>query len=244
MIRPAEALQTSYVWFDLGYTLVYQEREETYRQFWLEQGIELSLEDIEQAYHLTDKLFMREYPGALGKQINTFMPWYLGVLNYKLGIRFDLHDQCCRLREIQTSQQSGWKPFPFSQSVLAQLKNASIGVGLISNWDASAKIVLEETGLLPYLDHIVVSSEVQLEKPDVRIFLRAAELAGVDPKHCLYVGDNYYDDVVGSSKAGMKPFLINRFGTLGIEEITFERTLLSVEELPKLLFRQGNKIIS
>lgn len=94
------------------------------------------------------------------------------------------------------------------------------------------------------MDHIIVSSEVQVEKPDVRIFLKAAELAGVDPKQCLYVGDNYYDDVVGSAKAGMKPILINRFGTLGIEEITFERTLLSVEELPELLFRQDNKIIS
>ncbi|MED4599193.1 HAD-IA family hydrolase [Paenibacillus validus] len=237
-------MQTSYIWFDLGYTLVYQEREKEYQQFWLEQGIELSLEDIEEAYHLTDKLFMREYPGALGKQIHTYMPWYVGVLNYTLGVRFDLHDQCRRLRDIQIAQSPRWKPFPFSHPVLALLKKASVGIGLISNWDASARTVLEETGLLPYLDHIIVSSEVQVEKPDVRIFLKAAELAGVDPKQCLYVGDNYYDDVVGSAKAGMKPILINRFGTLGIEEITFERTLLSVEELPELLFRQDNKIIS
>ncbi len=80
-------MQTSYIWFDLGYTLVYQEREKEYQQFWLEQGIELSLEDIEEAYHLTDKLFMREYPGALGKQIHTYMPgmWACSIIRWASG---------------------------------------------------------------------------------------------------------------------------------------------------------------
>ena len=37
---------------------------------------------------------------------------------------------------------------------------------------------------------------------------------------CIYVGDNYYDDAVGSRKVGMPALIINRFGLLGTEEIT------------------------
>lgn len=51
----------------------------------------------------------------------------------------------------------------------------------------------------------------------------------------MYVGDNYYDDVIGSSKVGMESCLINRFGNVGIEEIDSVRTISSVADLPRLL---------
>ena len=35
----------------------------------------------------------------------------------------------------------------------------------------------------------------------------------------MYVGDNYYDDCLGSRKVGMNALIINRFGSLGVEEI-------------------------
>ena len=35
----------------------------------------------------------------------------------------------------------------------------------------------------------------------------------------MYIGDNYYDDAVGSRKAGMQALILNRFGNMGVEEI-------------------------
>lgn len=224
----------SFIWFDLGYTLVYQEREPVYRQFLLERGIDLPLAQIELAYHQTDKLFMRDYPGALGKERHSFYPWYLGVLNYKLGLHFPLQEQYARLTELQGGQ-TVWRAYPFAKEVLRTLKERSLGIGLISNWDGTARAVLEETGLLPYFDHIIVSSEVHIEKPDEAIFRRALEEAGVPAQACLYVGDNYYDDVVGSAKVGMKSLLINRFGTFGIEELVGVRPIASIRDLPRWL---------
>jgi putative hydrolase of the HAD superfamily len=224
----------SFIWFDLGYTLVYQEREAVYRRFLLERGIDLPLEQIEQAYHQTDKLFMREYPGVLGKEPHSFMPWYLGVLNYRLGVRFPLQEQYARLMELQDGKRV-WRAYPFAKEVLAELRARSLGIGLISNWDATARNVLEDTGLLPYFDHIIVSSEVRAEKPEEAIFRLALRAAGLPAHACLYVGDNYYDDVVGSAKVGMQSLLINRFGTLGIEELKGVRTISSIQEIPRLL---------
>ncbi|MBH5316978.1 HAD-IA family hydrolase [Paenibacillus sp. GSMTC-2017] len=228
-------MKKTFIWFDLGYTLVYLPREQVYRQFLEENGINMSLEKLERAYHATDKQFMREYPGALGKEVTTFMPWYIGVLNYKLGLQFDLNKQSQRMQEIQHVRKQKWLPFPYSKKVLEQLKKHAIGIGLISNWDASARKVLEEGELLPYFDHIVISSEIGVEKPTEEIFLRAMRLAGLSPEECLYVGDNYYDDVVGSARVGMDSVLINRFGTYGIEELTCEHIVTSIEEVPLLL---------
>ncbi|SDI02346.1 HAD family hydrolase [Paenibacillus naphthalenovorans] len=228
-------MPVSFVWFDLGYTLVYQERENVYRQFLLEQGIDIGLESIEHAYHLTDKLFMREYPGALGQEMHTFYPWYIGVLNYTLQLSFPLSDQCERLRQIEKCRGLFWRTYPFVPSVLQLLKERSLGLGLISNWDLTARKVLEENKLSEYFDHIIVSSEVGVAKPDVEIFKKALQVSGVGPEQSLYVGDNYYDDVIGSSKVGMESCLINRFGNVGIEEIDSVRTISSVADLPRLL---------
>ena len=54
---------------------------------------------------------------------------------------------------------------------------------------------------------------------DQEIFNLAMQKANVSPQACIYVGDNYYDDAVGSRKVGMQTLILNRFGTLGVEEI-------------------------
>jgi putative hydrolase of the HAD superfamily len=79
---------------------------------------------------------------------------------------------------------------------------------------------LNRAGLIGYFDHLVISCEVGCKKPDARIFNLALAKAGVNGRECLYVGDNYYDDALGSRKVGMQSLIINRFGLLGVEEIT------------------------
>ncbi|MUT67619.1 HAD family hydrolase [Paenibacillus sp. NEAU-GSW1] len=236
-------MQKSFIWFDLGYTLVYQNRESAYRTLLLEQGIDhIPLEEIEKAYHMTDKLFMRQYPGALGKELYSFYPWYIGTLNYSLNVSFDLRKQCERLLQLQGEQQPMWRSFPFAAEVLGKLKRHNFGVGLISNWNKSCRDVLADNGLASYFDEIVVSAEVGLEKPDKRIFIKAMSEAGVKPEQCVYVGDNYYDDVIGSAGAGIDCYLINRFGRLGIEELQYDRLIVSIEELPELLLKPEQMI--
>ena len=61
-------MKISYIWFDIGYTLLYMQREITYQQVLKEYGAEVSLEKLEKYFHLTDKLFMREYQGVFLKE--------------------------------------------------------------------------------------------------------------------------------------------------------------------------------
>ncbi|WP_445506074.1 hypothetical protein [Niallia sp. 03190] len=65
-------MKHTYIWFDIGYTLLYQQREKIYDQYLKEQNIHLPIQKIEEAYHYADKLFMREYPGILGTKQTIF----------------------------------------------------------------------------------------------------------------------------------------------------------------------------
>ncbi len=212
-------MSVSYIWFDMGYTLVYMQREITYQQALKKLGVFASLDDLERAFHVTDKQFMREYPGVFLNERGVYMPWFLGAMNYRLGIRLDV----CRLdtvwHGIQKEVENYWLPFDGVHEVLQKLKSDSIGLGIISNWDDTAHNVLNGAELADYFDPIIISSEVNCKKPDAEIFELALERAGVSADQCLYVGDNYYDDAIGSRAVGMQALILNRFGKLGVEEI-------------------------
>jgi putative hydrolase of the HAD superfamily len=208
-----------FIWFDLGYTLLYKQREEPYRTVLAEMGFDVRLDSLEREYHIVDKFFMREYPGVFGRDPDTFMPWFLGHLNYRLGVRADLAAMWARLKRQQNGGAASWVPFANARTTLAELGRRGIRLGVISNWDRSARPILERHGLSGSFEQIVISSEVGCEKPDPAIFKLAMHSAGVEPQECLYVGDNFYVDAVGARGAGMKCLIVNRFGRVGVEEI-------------------------
>lgn len=228
-----------YLWFDLGYTLVKTDRERVYREVLAAFGVVRSLEEITLAYHRTDKLFMREYRGVLGKDGRFYMPWYIGCLNYMLGEALPIEEVMVVHREKVQAQTTHWAAFPFAKPTLRKLKESGFGIGLISNWNETARRVLAETGLEQELDHIVISSEAGCEKPDPAIFHIALRQAGVSASESLYIGDNYYDDVIGAERVGMNCLLINPYERKGIEELTHKHIIASIEEVPELLAFAG-----
>ena len=213
-------LTVSYVWFDVGYTLLYMQRETTYKQALKDFGHEISLDDIEREFHLTDKLFMRKYPGIFLKAKDVYMPKYLRILNDRLGLNVNVSELDLRWEEIKRNTTNYWLPFNGVKEVLVELKRRSTGLGVISNWDQTARDILSATRLIDFFDHLIISSEVGCVKPDERIFEIALQRAEVPAGNCIYIGDNYYDDALGSRKVGMNALIINRFGKLGVEEIT------------------------
>jgi putative hydrolase of the HAD superfamily len=77
-------------------------------------------------------------------------------------------------------------------------------VGAVSNGLPDVQYhKLETLGLRDAFTCIVLSEESGIRKPDPEIFRRAADLLGVPPSTCLYVGDSYDSDIVGAKAAGM-----------------------------------------
>jgi putative hydrolase of the HAD superfamily len=213
-----ENMRITTVWFDLGSTLVRTSREKTYSKVLEQYGYHFPVQKLAEEFHLADKYFMRQFPDVFGNGIYSPVPWYLGVVNYRLGAKLDLCRAAQSWREEMTDPH--WLLYDDVLPALTELKKRSIRVGLISNWDHTARSVLETVGISAELDPIIVSAEVGHEKPAAEIFEIALQRAGVSACESLYVGDNYYHDTVGSRKVGMKSLIINRFGRLGMEEIS------------------------
>jgi len=121
---------------------------------------------------------------------------------------------------------------PGVPETLQQLKEANYILGLVSNRSNPCQEECEQLGLLQYFDFAYVAAEVDAWKPDPRIFDRALELTGSDPEHVIYVGDNYYADILGSQNAGLQPVLIDRDGVFPDAECAVIR---SIGELADLL---------
>lgn len=232
-------MSIDFIWFDLGYTLLYTEREELFAGVIEKFDVRRSLEEIEKAFHIVDKRFMREYPGLLGRSADEFMPLYFGLLCHQLDIHGNILSMLLAWVEAWKANGHQWLAYPNVESVLDRLSAKGFRMGVISNWDQSAKPILESFGLLDRFEVVLISSEVGISKPDRRIFRLAVELAGIDPSSCLYVGDNYYDDAVGAASVGMNYLIVNRFGNLGVEELAGEPIIADISGILPYLERQN-----
>lgn len=224
-------MKYDFIWFDVGYTLLYIKREEPFRTLLAEYGFERSIEEVDRAFHRVAKLFMREYPGVLGRPFEHYLPWYIGFLCNYLNIDGDVFSICVRWKDIWRSFNPLWHPYPQALPTIKKLVTKGLGVGIISNWDLSARPVLAGAGLLGFLDPCIISSEVGFSKPSKEIFTIALERSGTDAARSLYVGDNYYDDTLGAASVGMESLIVNRFGNYGVEELEGQRLIKNVSEV-------------
>jgi HAD superfamily hydrolase (TIGR01549 family) len=91
--------------------------------------------------------------------------------------------------------------------VLQQLKDAGYTLGVVSNRDEPYREELKNLNLDSYFHFSLAAGEVNSFKPDPRIFAHGLELAGASAQETMYIGDNYYADIVGSRRAGLTPVL-------------------------------------
>lgn len=90
---------------------------------------------------------------------------------------------------------------------------------------------LESTGILDLFELSVVSGEVGIDKPDARIFDYMCNRLNALPKQCLYIGDNYINDVLGARNAGWNAIYLNRNHLFSNEEEMIEGLEELIEKL-------------
>ena len=111
------------------------------------------------------------------------------------------------------------------KEVVVELHRRGYILGIISNLITSREIPdwMDDDGFTPYIKSVVLSSVLGRRKPDPEVFLEAARQAGVDPEHCVYVGDNPKRDVIGARQAGFGAvILINNPAKMDGKPITDE----------------------
>jgi putative hydrolase of the HAD superfamily len=145
-------------------------------------------------------------------------------------------DQAGRLApEIYRRMSSEYDPQPWIPpevfDVLHTLREAGFLLGIVSNRILPLDEELQKFGLDGYIDLILTAGEANSWKPDIGIFLEAVLRLQVSPAEVLYVGDNYYADVIGARSAGLRPVLLDPEGVFHDAECEVIRTLHDLIDL-------------
>ena len=90
---------------------------------------------------------------------------------------------------------------------LPALKQAGYSMAVISNRDNPFEEILISHGLSEFFPYALAAGEVDSYKPDPGIFEHALKHMHVTARETVYVGDNYYADVVGARRAGLQAVL-------------------------------------
>ena len=117
-----------------------------------------------------------------------------------------------------------------------QVLHGSFPLGLVSNgYPEVQHIKIDSLKIRNLLEFTLISEEVGIRKPDPEIFLMAAQMIGVEPPKCLFVGDSYENDVIGANGVGMQTCWLNRGGASIEGEIIPDLQISQMEQLLQAL---------
>jgi HAD superfamily hydrolase (TIGR01549 family) len=95
---------------------------------------------------------------------------------------------------------------------LQALKDTGFVLGIVSNRTEAYQEHLIQLGLDGYFKCTIAAGEVSAWKPEPEIFYHALDQLRVKAENAIYVGDNYYADVIGAKRAGIQPVLFDPEG--------------------------------
>lgn len=93
---------------------------------------------------------------------------------------------------------------PDVYGLLDRLKAMGLRLAIISNCSSEEVKVIRQSKIYEYFDQVILSYEVKMQKPDVRIYQEGSELLGVAADECIFVGDGGSNELEGAKSAGMK----------------------------------------
>jgi FMN phosphatase YigB (HAD superfamily) len=137
----------------------------------------------------------------------------------------------CMVAEFQPSD---WVPGDVAPA-LQTLRSAGYRLAVLSNRSHSFESLLSDWGLGGYFEFALAAGELAAWKPDPQVFTRAVERMATDPGETMYVGDNYYADVLGARQAGLVPVLLDSESIFPEADCPVIHTL---GELPGLLSQE------
>jgi HAD superfamily hydrolase (TIGR01549 family) len=97
-------------------------------------------------------------------------------------------------------------------AILQALKTNGFRLAVVSNRTNPFDEQLETLGIQDYFELALAAGAIDAWKPDPAIFQHALTLMGLEPAQAIYVGDNYFADVIGAQNAGMQSVLVDPEG--------------------------------
>lgn len=117
--------------------------------------------------------------------------------------------------------------FEAARIFLESIKKAGLGVCLLTDLTAHIQYrKIEKLGIAGYIDFIVTSEEVGVEKPNPKMFQRALHKLNCDNNAAVMIGDNWEKDILGAAAMEIRSIWINHDN--------------EIKELPKSVIEVNN----
>ncbi len=102
------------------------------------------------------------------------------------------------------------KLFEDARLFLEKIKTSGCGVCILTDLTAHIQYrKIQKLGLSRFVDFMVTSEEVGVEKPNPKMFKIALYKLNCDPKQTIMIGDNWEKDIIGASAVGLKAIWMN-----------------------------------
>lgn len=190
---------------------------EVYKQIASKHGIEVSSDQINQAF---GKNFSQAPPLAFGKLDPLAIPqqeyqWWYQVakstfIDVKVFEKFTDFELFFQELYVYFATKKPWYIYPDVINSLKSWQQKKVELGIISNFDTRIYQVLELLQLSSYFTSITISSEVGSAKPDSLIFKTALAKHNCLPEQAWHIGDSLREDYQGANALKIKAFLLER----------------------------------
>lgn len=230
-------MKYKHIFFDLDHTLwdFAANSEQALRQIFIETGLAEkgvpSFEKFHQKYvPINDRYWARYHHGAVTKEKLRHGRFYDALKEFKINDA-ELAEQMAESYVTISPKMTAL--FPDAIDVLKYLQG-KYKLHLITNGFAEVQWVkIENSGLKPFFEHIIISEEVGTQKPDKAIFEIAMDRAATHADECIMIGDNYNTDIVGAQNAGMDQVFFNPLKNRKGQAVTYE--IRELRELMRIL---------
>jgi 5'-nucleotidase len=101
-------------------------------------------------------------------------------------------------------------PYPGVPELLSKLENCGLDLGILTNsFEGNAELILEKWDLRRHFKAIVDCGTVRAFKPMPQLFQELLSRIEAAPSETLFVGDEYYADMVGGKRQSLVTLWIN-----------------------------------
>ncbi|EOA27573.1 hypothetical protein CARUB_v10023710mg, partial [Capsella rubella] len=179
-----------------------QPTAQIYKNIGEKYGVEFSEAEILTRYR---RAYQKPWGGSHLRYVNDARPFWQYIVTASTGCSDSQYFE--ELYSYFTTEHA-WKLCdPDAEKVFKAIKGAGVKVAIVSNFDTRLRPLLRALRCEDWFDAVAVSAEVEAEKPNPTIFLKACELLGVNPEDAVHVGDDRRNDVWGARDAGCDAWL-------------------------------------
>lgn len=150
----------------------------------------------------------------------------LEMLSLEKGLPRGLHQFINQMKQSYTVDivHTSCSPRFFHEYALSRLRAEGYRIAVASNSIRNTvQLMMEKSGLLPYLDFFLSNQDVLKAKPDPEIYLKAIEKLGLDPREVMVVEDNH-NGIQAATAAGANVMKVET-----VYDVNYENIMAHIE---------------